>query len=152
PGDGRYSAGRPEHGPRRRSNRSYYWPGDERVWLARKSSDRSRHLGEVRLDVRGGAANVAAGLGVAGERPRDGIAEGPLHPGNDGVPEPVCADALSGDPGQVLPEAHPQPVVAPVGDRLAVAVPQQLTGASRITVPAFVPVPEQVAHQRRRDR
>ena len=61
------------------------------------------------------------GVGV-----RDGEAEVALDPGQGGVAYPVGADLLGLDPRQVLADACPQAVVAPVGDRLPVAVAQQL--------------------------
>ena len=42
------------------------------------------------------------------------------------VPDPVHADALGGDPGQVPADAAPQVVIAAVGDRAPAGVPQQL--------------------------
>src|SRR5436305_12522966 len=52
----------------------------------------------------------------------------------------------------MLAQAYPQPVVAAVGDRLTAAVPEQRPSAAPVAVSAFVPVREQMPHQRRGDR
>jgi len=43
------------------------------------------------------------------------------------VPDPVGADLLGADPGQVPTEAAPQVVIPVVGDWAPAGVPQQLT-------------------------
>jgi hypothetical protein len=48
-----------------------------------------------------------AGVGVG-----DGVAEVAFHPGQGGVAQPVGADLLGGDPGQVLANAMLRVVVA----------------------------------------
>src|SRR6266702_5708225 len=65
------------------------------------------------------------------------------------VTNPVRADALGGHPGQVPAEACPQVVVPAGGDRLPVAVAQQLP--VRGCVP-LVAVLDQAGHQGRGDR
>ncbi|MEU3456896.1 hypothetical protein ABZ671_25345 [Micromonospora sp. NPDC006766] len=55
-------------------------------------------------------------------------------PGEGGVPQPVGGDALHGDPGQALPDAFPQVVVAAAADRPTIAVAQQPIGGPDGTV------------------
>ena len=69
---------------------------------------------------------LAAAVGVPGVGAGDGVAEIPLDPGQGRVTDPVHADLLGRDPGQVPAEAGPQVVIAAGGDRPPVGVPQQL--------------------------
>ncbi len=81
-------------------------------------------------------AGVGAGYGVA---------EVAFDPGQGGVAEPVGADLLAGDPGQVFAEALPEMVVAAPGQWCSVAVAQQRSAV--VGGAAFVGVAEQVGHE-----
>lgn len=101
---------------------------------------------QTRPDVRTGGPDIAAAVGVPGVRPRHGIPEVSLDPGQRRVPQPVRADLLHVHPRQVLTDSHPQVVVAPLGDRLPVAVTQQLPRSRRL---ALLGMLLQMPHQRR---
>jgi hypothetical protein len=98
------------------------------VWLASERGQCGGDFGEGGADVGGGGAGVAVAVGVSGVGAGDGVAVVSFHPGQGGVPEPVGADLLGGDPRQVLADAVPEVVVAAGGDRAAVEVAQELPG------------------------
>ena len=65
------------------------------------------------------------------------------------VTDPVRADLLSPDPGQVPPSPGPQVVIPPGGDRLPAGVPKQLPARRRMPLAAVLDEP---AHQGGGDR
>jgi hypothetical protein len=78
---------------------------------------------QVGFDVGGGGG--AGAVGVSGVGAGDAVPVVALDPGEGGVAQPVGGDAVSGDPGELLPETFPEVVVAASGERAAVAVAQQ---------------------------
>ena len=103
-----------------------FWRFYEGVGFAGQRGRGGGDLGERGAHVRRrGGARVACAVGVHGVGVRDGEPEVALHPGQGGVADPVGADLLGADPGQVTADALPQPVVAAVGDRPPVALAQQ---------------------------
>ena len=95
----------------------------ERVGLAGKGGKCGSNLLDVGADVGGGGVCVAI-VGVACVRAGDGVAEVSFYPRQCGVPEPVGADLLGGDPGQRFTNADPQVVVSACGDWSPVGVAQ----------------------------
>jgi hypothetical protein len=89
--------------------------------LAGKTSGRGEVV-DVGVEV-GGCGGVGAVV-VACVGVGDGVAVVAFDPGERGVAQPVGADVLGGDPGQVLADATPQVVVAAGGDGGAIAVAQ----------------------------
>jgi hypothetical protein len=107
-------------------------------------------LVEVCANVCGCGAGVRSAV-VPGEGPGDTVAETPFDPRQRGVPDPVRTDLLCCYPRQVRAKASPDLVVAPGGDRLSVAVPQQWTVSVGLGVSLLV-VSDEVMHEGRRNR
>src|SRR5262245_35450751 len=101
-----------------------YGSAGERVRFAGQRRDRGGDLMNISPYVGGGAAHITATVIVTGERPGHRVAEVALHPGQDGVPDPMGTDLLHRHPRQRPAQPHPQPVVAAVRDRAAVTIPQ----------------------------
>jgi len=100
--------------------------GGERVGLAGQRGEGGRDFGEGGADVGRGGAGLAAAVGVPGVGAGDGVPEVPLDPGQGRVPDPVAADLLGPDPGQVPAETGPQVVIPAGSDRVPVGLSQQL--------------------------
>jgi hypothetical protein len=130
------------------SDPEVFQAGSERMRLAGEGGQGGGDGLQVGLDVCGGRR---AGLvGVPGVGAGDPVAEVAFHPGQRGVPQPVGGDTLSGNPWQPVADALPQVVVAPRGQRAAVAVTQQLI--RRCDGTAVVRVVDQMGGQVEADR
>src|SRR6266496_1043879 len=104
------------------------------------------YLGKARPDVGCHSLSAAAVIFVAGVGLGDRIAEVAFYPGQGGVPDPVHAHLLGGDPRQMLAKAPPEVVVAPRADWLSVRVSQHMSTWSK-TSPDF-DVGKEMRHQR----
>jgi hypothetical protein len=93
------------------------------MWFAGEGGQCLRDFLDVGFDVGGGCCGVA-GAGMAGIGAGHRVSEVPFYPGQRGVAQPVSADLLGRDPGQMPADALPQVVVPAVGDRAAVAIAQ----------------------------
>jgi len=72
------------------------------VRFAGERGQRGGHLADAGAHVgRGGPHRRAASIGMPGVGPGDGVAQVALHPGQRGVTQPVCADLLRGNAGQI---------------------------------------------------
>ncbi|MBV8809410.1 MAG: hypothetical protein JO033_12120, partial [Acidobacteriaceae bacterium] len=118
--------------------------GREWVGFAGEGRERGGDFGEVGADVGGGGARVGA-VGVPGVGAGDGVAEVAFDPGECGVPEPVSADLLSGDPGEMVTDPEPEVIVSACGNRPPVGVAQELAVCQSS---AFPGVASQVRHER----
>jgi hypothetical protein len=77
----------------------------DRMWFCGEGREGGGDLVDVGADVGGGGTGVAAPVGVPGVGMGHGVAEVAFHPGQRGVAQPVGADLVGRDPGQVLPYA-----------------------------------------------
>lgn len=68
---------------------------------------------------------VVSGVGLG-----DGVAEGAFDPGDGGVAQPVCGDAVQRDPGQFFADACPEVVVTALGDGPQGPGPRNISGRS----------------------
>ena len=84
------------------------------VWLAGHGGQGGGDLLQAGLDV--GGCSWAGVVGVSREGAGNPVPEVAFDPGEGGVSEPVGGDALGGDPGESVPEAFPEVVVAAAGD------------------------------------